>query len=1542
MATESFLVTALPHSADPARDVHLSLFVTHRLTPDGPSGVVGDFPTVSAWTAELADARIRLLGRTAGGGLVRIPVTAELGVTEPGLWPAVFPADLAVRPWATPDLTAAPWRTFPAHRMQQHAALVHAAAMFSSPVTPPSVRGNALTAPLLKAIGYGEFQRRLGVETLLRMAPDLDARATERLDALSGGGLVGQGLGTAGNLTGAGLDPLSLLAADVHRARRYYQRPEDATPHQDRPTPGATGVPLAKPDPDFHARAAMLGDLSPLMRRLGLVIDLRIDDLGALDGVVAVQALLRLPRLENPVVEQPWTACAVAGVTFSATSASGDYLGPLLRLGDEERFRVLDLDPDASGLKLEAYMRTLPRLMATETNGDPANSAPPTLRATGLAVARVDRAADLKKRLTGAPARDTALLAGTAGDLHLEDVARGVRLEVWDDVSGAWHSLHRRLIDVEVDGAGQVLDETPDVGFLQGAALTRSDGPDGGVPGAPYHAHEVLAGWDGWSLAAPRPGKLIVHEDGQEVLKDAPEPDPDPVNPVSTTSRVEPGTLPRLRYGRSYALRAWAVDLAGNSAPHQVVGPAVQRSGPGPATGRIDSDAREDLDPRLHAVAQRIAAARLAALPLDATTGADQPEATVGLGAVRDQIRILRPVVQPGPQEGHGAAGLDLSEFRPTGVELVDLLVRQRMVQRGERARLVAVNRRGQIEALFGESAATLPRLLERTDAQTPDTAYADALVSSVRAGGRISASAAAALLSAAADLITTPRPFLRWDPVIEPALVPRHAYTEAESLTTLVVRSGVQGPAEDGLTLTIVAPDEFSTQAVAEHPELPLAWRADSQRHVAPPKTSQFDAELHGMFDAAMGSGDPAAVSAALAVALRESGTFLDPTVADPVTPGARLPQPGIEFHASPTAEVPAAATPADLPRGEPLTPGQYVVHDVDDLVLPYLPDPLATGLSLVFPDAGTGHHLTGLLAIEGVTLRYSGTWPALAPLRFVLEGGPELAARVDGDAVHFAVPPGEQLRMRLSSALDRASLDLIGLWRSLPAALRTNDLLAEAAADGWLWWLTPATEVRLVHAVPRPVEVPRPTVLVPIRTAGDTAVTLFGGVDLHGPSTERLDVEAAWSEWVDDPTKPAPTRRDVVAAAADTIVRYEEDLVVLGGVDNDLPLPDGSVMHLHKCVHQLGDTRHRSIDYRMRATTRYREYFDPRVLPSVDDVSMLGPSRTLDVPSTARPAKPVIADVLPLFRWYEHTEPEQPFALRRERRAGLRIYLERPWYSSGDGELLAVVLAAGNALAEDHVSQWGGDPVFLQQGPANRSVLPLVDIAHLVGLDDRAEGGRPVGPPVSRTLTDVPGQPAVWALGYRPEYSLERGQWFVDVALDPGTAFAPFVRLAVARYQPSSLPGLHLSPVVRCDFVPLPLERTASLSRPDAQTTRVKVTGPVGVPGGLVHAVHGANFAQMFAASRRMRARLETRVPEVPSDLGWRTVAAVDLPILGFEGTVVTWSGSLDLPEDLPPRRPGDDETWRVVLEEWETLPADGPQGTSTRLVYADVLPL
>jgi hypothetical protein len=112
------------------------------------------------------------------------------------------------------------------------------------------------------------------------------------------------------------------------------------------------------------------------------------------------------------------------------------------------------------------------------------------------------------------------------------------------------------------------------------------------VPGkdtsdAPFNAHEVLAGWDGWSLSVPRPGPTLVHlPTGEEVITDDPTGavpgTPTALGPVTSKVAMEPGSLPRLRYGRKYALRLWSVDLAGDSpdrrsGPDQPSGPPTRR-----------------------------------------------------------------------------------------------------------------------------------------------------------------------------------------------------------------------------------------------------------------------------------------------------------------------------------------------------------------------------------------------------------------------------------------------------------------------------------------------------------------------------------------------------------------------------------------------------------------------------------------------------------------------------------------------------------------------------------------------------------------------------------------------------------------------------------------------------------------------------------------------------------------------------------------------------------------------------------------------------
>ncbi len=85
--------------------------------------------------------------------------------------------------------------------------------------------------------------------------------------------------------------------------------------------------------------------------------------------------------------------------------------------------------------------------------------------------------------------------------------------------------------------------------------------------------HEALVSWTGWSLCAPLPGKTIHHHRDADPDKDhhdevgEPEAEVPPGLRLKTAFTVLPGSLPRLRYGRKYWIRARVVDLAGNSLP---------------------------------------------------------------------------------------------------------------------------------------------------------------------------------------------------------------------------------------------------------------------------------------------------------------------------------------------------------------------------------------------------------------------------------------------------------------------------------------------------------------------------------------------------------------------------------------------------------------------------------------------------------------------------------------------------------------------------------------------------------------------------------------------------------------------------------------------------------------------------------------------------------------------------------------------------------------------------------------------------------------
>ena len=97
--------------------------------------------------------------------------------------------------------------------------------------------------------------------------------------------------------------------------------------------------------------------------------------------------------------------------------------------------------------------------------------------------------------------------------------------------------------------------------------------------------------------------------------------------------------------------------------------------------------------------------------------------------------------------------------------------------------------------------------------------------------------------------------------------------------------------------------------------------------------------------------------------------------------------------------------------------------------------------------------------------------------------------------------------------------------------------------------------------------------------------------------------------------------------------------------------------------------------------------------------------PAIMLDILSTAQPEAPKVLYVIPTFKWESTPQGHKRVG------GGLRVYLDRPWYSSGDGEQLAVVLypnAKANLpeKAKPFVTQWGLDPLW-EDGP--RKLKPL-----------------------------------------------------------------------------------------------------------------------------------------------------------------------------------------------------------------------------------------
>lgn len=382
---------------------------------------------------------------------------------------------------------------------------------------------------------------------------------------------------------------------------------------------------------------------------------------------------------------------------------------------------------------------------------------------------------------------------------------------------------------------------------------------------------------------------------------------------------------------------------------------------------------------------------------------------------------------------------------------------------------------------------------------------------------------------------------------------------------------------------------------------------------------------------------------------------------------------------------------------------------------------------------------------------------------------------------------------------------------------------------------------------------------------------------------------------------------------------------------------------------IQQFGDTKHRWVDYQISASSRYEEYFS-KIFKKNHNLSNSRESKwyeKVNILSSARPILPEIDYVIPTFEWRK-TEKDD-YMQHRRMGGGLRVYLKRPWYSTGIDEMLAVVLppkpsvntpSLGNnaAIYSDLYTHWAIDPI-LYAVQTEKTAPEAEDFRLNPVVDDQLQ---------------YPGQEGKKAqvVAYPASFDEEKQMWYVDLAINPKNVYFPFVKLALARYQPFSVKKQNqdvcLSSVVFTTFIQLVPERQTTVQFINKDRSKLKIS------------IEGNIFNERFAKwGNRSFVRIsfiDTHLSQPIScviDAGNSTKnlmeEGVEIPIL--QGKNVS-NNKYNILQEITLPAQYNNKKYQILIEEFERGPVKMPDDNidqkyaerlkqseeTDRLIYAD----
>ena len=765
---------------------------------------------------------------------------------------------------------------------------------------------------------------------------------------------------------------------------------------------------------------------------------------------------------------------------------------------------------------------------------------------------------------------------------------------------------------------------------------------------------------------------------------------------------------------------------------------------------------------------------------------------------------------------------------------------------------------------------------------------------------------------------------YRRFEPVPSPVLVPTALRTPGEHVENLVIRSNYDIPDNDP---SIVA----------------------CERHIAPPSTGEDMAETHGVLDGPDGHPDPSSYSL---IADRDGLTYKSPSVR--TLYGGQIDTQPLNGK-NEWIYYPFGATPTAFG-------------------VPYLPDVLSRGVAML--------NLPGKKdAFVRVPFDSVGKWPSRRAVRLVVNAGsgaPVLpgAADLDG-AIKVKAPKASITTVLMSSYITPADLEVMALWEWLVEAGKATAGMKALILDWLHYMFTPYREFVIVHAVRQPLTPPVIAKLGVVRSLGATYALLSGDALASVQSTVRVDVLAAWADPYDDGRSKQGAVILVKTSRVDEIPLSlgQSDVLKLDKVRHDF----GDTQHHEVFYSAVATTRFLeyftetvtekltgtaaavcssagfapgTLDVRAAGDTAtiYRSGVDfteddkagsiarikggsipdgasvqvqfvaPPVTRSSLEKIAKPPTefgRLVSIPSTARPPAPDLRYLIPAWNWVTQASTSSPSSSR----VGnvLRVYLGRPWFASGIGELLGVVVASpplGTVLPaglQPFVSGFGSDPVFAT-GPVGTAKVSDFPLATHKGTALRLE--EQAG---ALGWVDVAGHEIAW--------DEERRLWFADISIGAGQSYFPFVKLALVRYQPASLAGIELSRVAQVDFIQLTPNRSMGLTYPTVSEVNVEVIGP------------GYLATAKRPTPDTMRAYLQLKAVETSDpDLQWIIDPAEPtgtlLSVASSSETLTVWKGTVKLPKargTVP---------YRILVAEFEEHVVVRAGNLGAKVTYLDAI--